>query len=65
MKVPQPFAIFVVKEDTLVVLILLGIDPKSPQPLSQRRLGLKSQRSLTTKDPKRFVGIKGGEMVFG
>ena len=54
-KVHQPFAIFVVEEDTLVVLVLLGMDPKRPQPLSQRRLGLKNQRSLTTKDQKRFA----------
>ena len=53
-KVHQPFAIFVVEEDTLVVLVLLGMDPKRFQPLSQRRIGLKNQRSLTTKDPKRF-----------
>ena len=33
MKVPQPFATFVVEEDTLVVLVLLGMDPKRPQPL--------------------------------
>ena len=52
MKVLQPFATFVVEDNTLVVLVLLGIDPKGPQPLIQRRLGLKSQRSLTTKDPK-------------
>ena len=54
MKVPKPFAIFVVKGNTLVVLVLLGIDLKRSQPLSQRRLWLKSQRSLATKDPKRF-----------
>ena len=53
-KVRQPFAIFVVDEDTLVVLVLLGMHPKRFQPLSQRRLGLKNQRSLTTKDPKGF-----------
>ena len=29
-KVPQPFATFVVEEDTLVVLVFLGIDPKRP-----------------------------------
>ena len=39
---------------TLVVLVLLEMDPKRHQLLSQRRLGLKNQRSLTTKDPKRF-----------
>ena len=38
-KVHQSYAIFVVEEDTLVVLVLLEMDPK---------------RSLTTKDPKRF-----------
>ena len=32
----------------------LKMDPKRHQLLSQRRLGLKNQRSLTTKDPKRF-----------
>ena len=53
-KVHQPFAIFVVEDDTLVVLVLLGMDPKRFQPLSQRRLELKNQKSLTTKDPKRF-----------
>ena len=53
-KVHQPFSIFVVEDDTLVVLALLGMDPKRFQPLSQRRLGLKNQRPLTTKDPKRF-----------
>ena len=53
-KVHQPFAIFVVDEDTLVVLVLLGMDLKRSQTLSQRRLGLKNQRSLITKDPKRF-----------
>ena len=53
-KVHQPYAIFVVEEDTLVVLVLLEMDPKRHQLLSQRRLGLKNQRSLTTKDPKRF-----------
>ena len=57
MKVPQPFATFVV-EDTLVVLVLLGMDPKRSQSLSQRRLGLKNQRSLTTKDPKIFGYLK-------
>ena len=58
MKVPQPFATFVVEDDTLVVLILLEMDPKRPQPLSQRRLGLKNQRSLTTKDPNKFGYLK-------
>ena len=53
-KVHQPFVIFVVEEDTLVVLVLLGMDSKRSQTLSQRRLGLKNQRSLTTKDLKRF-----------
>ena len=53
-KVPQPFATFVVEEDILVVLILLEMNPKMSQPLSQRRLKLKNQRPLTTKDPKRF-----------
>ena len=38
-KVHQPFAIFVVEEDTLVVLVLLGMDPKRFQPLSQNGLG--------------------------
>ena len=75
-KVHQPYAIFVVEEDTLVVLVLLEMDPKRHQLLSQRRLGLKNQRSLTTKDPKRFwylnlldffflLWIKEGEMVLG
>ena len=32
----------------------LRMDPKRHQLLSQRRLGLKNQRSLTTKDPKIF-----------
>ena len=32
----------------------LEMDLKRHQLLSQRRLGLKNQRSLTTKDPKRF-----------
>ena len=74
-KVHQPYVIFVVEEDTLVVLVLLEKDPKRHQLLSQRRLGLKNQRSLTTKDPKRFgylnlldfffLGIKEGEMVLG
>ena len=54
MKVPLPFATFVVEEDTLVVLVVLGIYPKRSQPLSQRRLRLTNQRSLTTKDPKIF-----------
>ena len=58
MKVPQPFAIFVVEKDTLVVLVLLGMDPKRSQPLRQRRFGLKNQRSLTTKDPKGFGYLK-------
>ena len=57
-KVPQPFVIFVVEEDTLVVLVLLQMDPKRPQPLSQRRFSLKNQMSLTTKDPKRFGYLK-------
>ena len=57
-KVPQPFAYFVVEEDILVVLALLGMDLKRNQPLSQRRLGLRSQRSLTTKDPKIFRCLK-------
>ena len=35
-------------------LVLLEMDPKRHQLLSQIRLGLKNQRSLTTKDPKRF-----------
>ena len=74
-KVHQPYVIFVVEEDTLVVLVLLEMDPKRHQLLSQRRLGLKNQRSLTTKDPKIFgylnlldyffLGIKEGEMVLG
>ena len=58
MKVPQPFSIFMVEDDTLVVLVILKMDPKKPQPLSQRRLGLTSQRSLTTKDLKRFGSLK-------
>ena len=41
-KVHQLYAIFVVEEDTLVVLVLLEIDPKRHQLLSQRRLGLKN-----------------------
>ena len=53
-KVHQPYAIFLVEEDTSVVLVLLEMDPKRHQLLSQRRLGLKNQRSLTTKDPKIF-----------
>ena len=74
-KVNQPYVIFVVEEDTLVVLVLLEMDPKRHQLLSQRRVGLKNQRSLTTKDPKRFgylnlldfffLRIKEGEMVLG
>ena len=44
MKVPQPFSIFVVEKDMLVVLLILGMDLKKSQPLSQRRLGLKNQR---------------------
>ena len=36
----------------------LRMDPKRPQPLSQRSLGLTSQRSLTTKDSKRFRYLK-------
>ena len=55
---PQPFATFLVEDDTLVVLVLLGIDLKRSKPLSQRRLGLKNQRSLTTKDLKRFGYLK-------
>ena len=72
-KVHQPYSIFVVEEDTLVVLVLFEMDPKRHQLLSQSRLGLKNQRSLTTKDPKIFgylnllefffLGIKEGEMV--
>ena len=72
-KVHQPYTIFMVEEeDTLVVLVLLEMDPKRHQLLSQIRLGLKNQRSLTTKNPKRFgyqnlldffLGIKEGEMV--
>ena len=58
MKVTQPFAIFVVEEDTLVVFVLLEMYLKWPQPLSQRSLGLKYQRSLTTKDPKIFGYLK-------
>ena len=58
MKVHQQFEIFVVDEDILVVLVLLGMDPKRSQLLSQRRLGLKNQRSLTTKDPKIFGYLK-------
>ena len=74
MKVHQPYAIFVVEDDTLVVLVLLEMDSKRHRLLSQRRLGLKNQRSLITKDPKRFgylnlfdffLGIKEGEMVLG
>ena len=76
-KVHQPYAIFVVEEDTLVILVFLEMDPKRHQLLSQKRLGLKNQRSLTTKDLKRFgylnlldfffffLGIKEGEMVLG
>ena len=66
---------FVVDDDTLVVLVLLEMDPKRHQLLSQIRLRLKNQRSLTTKDPKRFgylnlldfffLGIKEGEIVLG
>ena len=52
-KVHQPYAIFVVEEDTLVVLVLLEMDPKRHQLLSQRRLGLKNQRSpITWASPK-------------
>ena len=51
-KVPQPFANFLVEDDTLIVLVLW------PQLLSQKRLGLTSQSSLTTKDPKRFEYLK-------
>ena len=74
MKVHQPYTIFVVEEDTLVVLVLLEMDPKRLQLLSQRRLGMKNQRLLTTKDSKIFgylnlldffLGIKEGEMVLG
>ena len=58
MKVPQPFATFVIEEDKLVVLVLLRMDHKRSQPLTQRRLGLKNQKSLTTKDPKIFGYLK-------
>ena len=58
MKVPQPFATFVVEEDILIVFSLLGMDLKRHQSLSQRRLGLRSQMLLTTKDPKRFGYLK-------
>ena len=58
MKVPQPFSIFMVEDETFVVLVILEMDPKKPQPLSQRRLGLTSQRSLTTKDLNRFGSLK-------
>ena len=65
-KVHQPYAIFVVEEDTLVALILLEMDPKRHQLLSQRRLGLKNQMSLTTNLLDFFfLGIKEGEMVLG
>ena len=63
-KVHQPYAIFVVEEDTLVVLVLLEMDPKRHQLLSQRRLGLKNQRSLTTKNPKRFGYLNLVEFFF-
>ena len=53
-KVHQPYAIFVVEKDILAALVLLELDPKRHQLISQRRLGLKNQRSLATKDPKRF-----------
>ena len=56
-KVHQPYVIFVVEEDILVILVLLEMDPKRHQLLSQRKLGLKNQRSLTTKDPKRFGSL--------
>ena len=51
-KVPQPLTNLLVEEDILVALARLKMHPKRHQPLSQRRLGLGSQRSLTTKDPK-------------
>ena len=58
MKVLQLFATFAVKEHILVALSLLLMDLKRHQPLSQRRLGLRSQRSLTTNKPKRFGYLK-------
>ena len=58
MKVPQPFVTFVIDEAILVVLALLGIDPKRHRPLSQIRLGSRSQRTLTAKDPKIFKYLK-------
>ena len=73
--VHQPSATFVVEEEIIVVLALLGMDLKRHQPLSQRRLGLRSHRSLITKDLKRlrylklivfsFVGIKERKKVLG
>ena len=66
MKDHQPFADFEVENDILVALALLGIDFKRhQQPLSQRRLGLRSQRSLTTKDPKRFGYLKLLDFMYG
>ena len=38
-KVHQPYAIFVVEEDTLVVLVLLEIDPKGINFLVKEDLG--------------------------
>ena len=58
MKFPQSFATFVIDDDILVILALLGMNLKRHQPLGQRRLKLRSQRSLTIEDPKIFWYLK-------
>ena len=54
MKFPQPFTIFVVEEDTLVVLALLEMDLKMPQPISQRRLWVEKSKVTNHQRSKKI-----------
>ena len=48
MKVPQPFAIFVVENDTLIVLVLW------PQPLSQKKAWVDKSKFTNHQGPKKI-----------
>ena len=69
MKVHQPFVILLVEEETLVVLAILGMDPKRSQ--SSKKAWVEKLKITNNQGPKKIwvpkaskfslVGIKGGE----
>ena len=53
-KVHQPYAIFVVEEDTLVVLVLLEMDPKRHQLLKSKKTWVEKSKITNHQGPKKI-----------